>query len=57
MTQVTFAVCTFSFAANMPVKQNAIDFTMDYPLAVDAVNRAFYVVNGLTGADSTEEFK
>ena len=44
-----------SFAANMSVKQNALDFAMDYPLAVDAVNRAFYVDDGLTGPDSTEE--
>ena len=28
---------------------------MDYPLAVDAVNRAFYVDDGLTGADSTKK--
>ena len=39
----------------MSVKQNPIDFAMDYPLAVDAVNRAFYVDDRLTGADSTEE--
>ena len=39
----------------MSAKQNAIDFAMDYPLAVNAVNRAFYVDDGLTGADSTEE--
>ena len=55
MTRVTFGVSASSFAANMSVKQNALDFAMDYPLAVDAVNRAFYVDDGLTGADSTEE--
>ena len=55
MTQVTFGVSASSFAANMLVKQNALDFSMDYPLAADAVNRAFYVDDGLTGADSTEE--
>ena len=55
MTRVTFGVSASSFAANMSVKQNALDFTMDYPLAIDAVNRAFYVDDGLTGADSTEE--
>ena len=41
MTQLTFCVSTSSFAANMSVKQNAIDFAIDYPLAVDAVNRTF----------------
>ena len=55
MTQVTFGVSATLFAANMLVKQNAIDFVMDYPLAVDAVNRAFYVDDGLTGADSTKK--
>ena len=55
MTRVTFGVSASSFATNMSVKQNALDFAMDYPLAVDAVNRAFYVDDGLTGADSIEE--
>ena len=55
MTRVTFGVSASSFTANMSVKQNALNFAMDYPLAVDAVNRAFYVDDGLTGADSTEE--
>ena len=55
MTRVTFGVSASSFAANMSVKQNALDFAMDYPLAVDAVNRAFYVDDGLTGANFTEE--
>ena len=55
MTQVTFGVSTSLFTANMSVKQNAIDFAMDFPLAVDAVNRTFYVDDGLTGADLMEE--
>ena len=38
----------------MSVKQNAIDFAMDYPLAIDAVNRTL-MDDGLTGADFTEE--
>ena len=45
MTRVTFGVFASSFAANMSVKQNALHFAMEYPLAVDAVNRAFYVDN------------
>ena len=55
MSQVTFSVSASLFAANMSIKQSAIDFAMDYPLAIDAVNRAFYVDDRLTGADSTEE--
>ena len=51
MTRVTFGVSAFSFAANILVKLNTLDFAM----AVDVVNRAFYVDDGLTGADSTEE--
>ena len=39
----------------MCVKQNALDFAMDFPLAFDAVKDNFYVDNGLTGADSVEE--
>ena len=51
----TFGVFASLFVTNMSVKQNAIDFAMDYPLAVDAVNRAFYVDDRLTGDDSTEK--
>ena len=52
MTRVTFGVSASLFATNMSVKQNALDFAMNYALAVDAVNRAFYVDNGLTGANT-----
>ena len=55
MTLVTFGVSASSFAANMFVKQNAVDLALEYPLAVNVVHTAFYVVDGLTGADSTEE--
>ena len=41
MTWVTFGVSASSFADNMSVKQNAIDFAMDYPLAIDALNMLF----------------
>ena len=34
----------------MSVKQNAIDLTYEYSLAVKAVSTAFYVDDGLTGA-------
>ena len=57
MTRVTFGVSASSFAANMAVKQNAIDLAHKYPLAAKAVDDSFYVDDGLTGADSTEEAK
>ena len=34
LTQVTFGVSASLFAANMSIKQNALDFAMDYPLMV-----------------------
>ena len=55
MTRVTFGVSASSFAANMAVKQNATDLAHKYPLAAKAVDNSFYVDDGLTGADSTEE--
>ena len=55
MTRVTFGVSASSFAANMAVKQNASDFALDYPQAVEVVNDSFYVDDGLTGADSPKE--
>ena len=54
MTRITFGVSASSFAANMSVKQNALDFAMEYPLAVKAVEESFYVDDGLTGADSVD---
>ena len=55
MTRVTFGVSASSFAANMAVRQNAMDYAMDFPLAYEAVKDNFYVDDGLTGADSVEE--
>lgn len=49
MTRITFGVSASSFAANMSVKQNALD---QYPLAAEAVEKSFYVDNCLTGADT-----
>ncbi len=39
----------------MSIKQNAIDFCEQYPLAASTVKRSFYVDDCLTGADSLEE--
>ena len=55
MTRVTFGVSASSFTANMSVKQNTLDFALDYPQAVDAVENSFNIDDGLTGAESVEE--
>ncbi len=55
MTRVTFGVSASSFAANMAVKQNALDHALEFPLAADAVKKSFYVNDCLTGADSKED--
>ena len=55
MTRVTFGVSASSFAANMSVKQNALNLALEYPQAAVAVEKSFYVDDGLTGANSIEE--
>ena len=54
MTRVTFGVSSLSFAANMCVKQNALDHASEFPLASEAVHNSF-VDDGLTGSDTVEE--
>ena len=54
MTRVTFGVSASFFAGNMSVKQNALDFAVDYPQAAKVVGR-FYVDDGLTGEDSIQD--
>ena len=55
MTRQTFGVSASSYAANMAVRQNAMEFGIQYPLAAQKVYEAFYVDHGLTGADSIPE--
>ena len=55
MTKVTFGVSASSFAANMAVKQNALDFAMEHPLAAEVVKKSFYDDDSLTAADSVQE--
>ena len=55
MKRVTFGVSASSFAANMAVKQNAIDFATEFPNAADVVDKSLYVDDCLTGADSIAE--
>ena len=52
MTRVTFGVSASSFVANMCVRQNAMDFPSQYPLAAKITETSFYVDDGLTGADN-----
>ena len=54
MTRLTFGVSA-SFTANMAVKQNATDFTGEFPQAASAVYTSFYVDSSLTGTNSLEE--
>ena len=54
MTRATFGVSASCFAANMAVKQNAIELAEEYPLAAKEDHEAFYVDDGLTRADSVE---
>ena len=44
-----------SFAANMAVKQNALDNAQMYPRAAQAVLDSFYVDDGLTGEESIQK--
>ena len=55
MTRVTFGISSSSFAANMSVRQNAVDLSQEYPLAASAVEKSFYVDDGLCGADTVEK--
>ena len=54
MTLVTFGVSASSFVANMSVKQNAIDYSHEYPMAAEVVKKAFYVDDCLTGATDSK---
>ena len=55
MTRLTFGVSASSFAANMAVKQNALDYATEFLNAVNVVDQSFYVDDCLTGADSISE--
>ena len=56
MTRVgDFGVSASSFSANMSVKKNALDLSLEYPQAAMAVEKSFYADDGLTGANSVEE--
>lgn len=54
MTRITFGVSASSFAANMAVKKNALDYSHEFPMAAQVVNESFYVDDCLTGAADFE---
>ena len=43
MMRVTFGVSASLFAANMAIKQNALDFAAEFPSAARVVDLSFYV--------------
>ena len=55
MTRLTFGISASSFAANMAIKQNAINLAHEYPQASEMVEECFYVDDCLTGADNNED--
>ena len=55
MTRLTFGVSASSFAANMALKQNALNYRHEYPKASLAALTSFYVDDALTGEDSIEK--
>ena len=55
MTRVTFGVSASSYAANMSVRQNALELSWLYPLAAQAVMNNLYVDDCLSGANSEAE--
>ena len=55
MTRLTFGVSASPFAANMTVKQNAINLKSKYPRAAAVVETSFYVDDCLTGAATVPE--
>ena len=54
MTRVTFGVSASSFATNMAVKQNTIEYSHEFPLAAEVVHESFYVDDCLTGTTDSK---
>ena len=52
MMRVTFGLSASMSTANVAVKQNAIDFTLQYPLIAKFIKNSFYVGDTLIGVDS-----
>ena len=54
-TRLMFVVSASSFTANMEVRTNAIQNQRTHPRAALAVEKSFYVDDGLMGADSVSK--
>ena len=57
MKRLTFGVTSSPFIASQTLRQVAIDFADEYPIASDVVLNEFYVDNVLTGASSITTIK
>ena len=57
MMRFIFGIAAPSFAANMAVKQNSVDYAEAYPEAAKAVHESFHVNDGLSGGDVIDEAK
>ena len=55
MTRLTFGVSASPFAANMALRQNALNLQEKYPQAAQAALDCFYVDDGLVGEDSVDD--
>ena len=55
MPRVTLSIAASLYAANMAIKQNAIDLALEFPSAAKVVDQSFYMDDGLMGADSVQE--
>ena len=55
MTRLTFGISASSFAANMALRQNALNHSETHPQAAKVALDCFYVDDCLMGADSTNE--
>ena len=55
MTRLNFGVSASSFAANMALRQNALDHLEIHPQAARVALESFYVDDGLMGADTVSD--
>ena len=55
MTRVAFGVSALSFAANMSVRQNALDLAHEFPLAAKVVEDCFSCLHLLLLAHDADE--
>ena len=55
MTRLTFGVSVSPFAANMCIRQNAMQHQNAFPLAAPVILKSFYVDDGLTDANIISE--